>query len=316
VGIQEPHEPWPPGYGIEKGIDTTKIRIPAFLPENNDSRMDISDYLGEIMWGENHIDKIVTILEECGLKENTVIVVTSDNGMPLPRAKATLYDHGVRMPLVINWGDRIKSAQTIDNPVSLIDIAPTFLDLAGIEIPEEMTGKSLKNMILSGKSGTIENEREFVVTAIERHVFYRTQEEGYPRRALHTQEWTYIRNFEPDWWPAGDPEIIVNERYGPFGECDPSRIKRFLVAKSQDPVYRNYYNLCFGKVPDEQLFNKIIDPDMIHNLADDPDYQDVLIKMRETLNNYLAETNDPRIKGESPQGNYDGRNPNKKKPTP
>ena len=295
IGIQEPHEPWPPGYGIERGIDTSNIRIPGFLPDISDTRMDISDYMGEIMWGEDHIETIVNILEEKGLKDNTVIVVTSDNGMPLPRAKATLYDHGVRMPLIINWGDRIKTSRAIDNPVSLIDIAPTFLDLAGIDIPGEMTGRSLKNMILSDKSGTIENEREFVVSAIERHVFARAQRGGYPRRAIHTEGYTYIRNFEPDWWPAGDPDIIVNERYGPFGDCDPSRTKRFLVANGQNPDYTIYYNLGFGKVPGEQLFNKKNDPDMINNLADNPEYQDILKDLREKLTDYLKKTNDPRI---------------------
>ncbi len=277
------------------GIDTSRIRIPEFLPDIHETRMDISDYMGEIMWAEKYINEMVQILEDKGLINNTLIVITSDNGIPIPRSKATLYDHGVRMPLVMSWADKIHSGRTVDNPVSLIDMAPTFLDLARIEIPEEMTGRSLKNIILSEQSGTVKNERDFVVSAIERHVFCRAQREGYPRRAIHTEDYAYIINFEPTWWPCGDPDILDKNGNPRFGDCDPGRIKSFLIENSESPGFSDYFEICFGKVKREQLFDKKNDPDMIHNLAYDKNYSAIKRELKGELKEYLKATGDPRI---------------------
>lgn len=295
VGIQEPHVPWPEGFGIEMGIDTSKIRIPEFLPDIHETRMDISDYMGEIMWAEKYIKEMVQILEDKGLKNNTLIVTTSDNGIPIPRSKATLYDYGVRIPLVMSWADKIHSGRIVDNPVSLIDMAPTFLDLARIEIPEEMTGRSLKNIILSEQSGTVKNERDFVVSAIERHVFCRAQRQGYPRRAIHTEDYTYIINFESSWWPCGDPDILDKNGNPRFGDCDPGRAKSFLIQNQENAEFKAFYELCFGKIEGEQLFSKKDDPDMIKNLAYDHEFSDIKEELKAKLENYLKNTSDPRI---------------------
>ncbi|MBA7515673.1 Bifunctional sulfatase/alpha-L-rhamnosidase [subsurface metagenome] len=170
VGITEPHIRYEIDRGVRTGIDTSKIRVPGFLPDVSVTRLNMADYLSEIEWADNAVGEMIDILESKGLKNNTLIIYTSDNGMPLPRSKATLYDHGVRMPLVIRWGDQVKGKRVVTDPVSLTDMAPTFLDLAGIEIPDQMTGRSIKNLLFSDKSGDIDKEREFVVTTFEKHI--------------------------------------------------------------------------------------------------------------------------------------------------
>ena len=303
VGIGEPHLPHPQGLGAATGINASQIRIPLFYPDVPEVRSALSDYMAEIEWADRMLGKMVKSLEKRGWMENTLVVFTSDNGMPFPHAKATLYDHGVRMPLIVQWPQQIKAGRVVDDPVNLIDLAPTFLELAGIEVPQQMTGRSLTNLLVSEESGKLDKNREFVVTAFEKHTLCREGNLGFPRRALHTEEWTYIRNYEPDRWPAGGPNVLI-EGWGIYGDIDPSGIKSYFTDHREEPDYTSLFDLSFGKVPEEELYNKKEDPDMIHNLASDTAYQNILQKLRQDLDNYLRETEDPRMQGKSPWDRY------------
>ena len=189
VGISEPHIPHPKGLGVKKGINPERINVPSFYPDIPLVRSALADYLYEIEWADQSIAKVLQVLVANGYQNNTLVVFTSDNGMPFPRAKATLYDWGVRMPLIMAWGDQIHNHHIVNSPVSLIDLAPTFLELAGVEIPGQMTGKSLVDIMLNGASEKLDSHRNFVVTAIEKHTHARRDSLGFPRRAIHTQEW-------------------------------------------------------------------------------------------------------------------------------
>ena len=310
VGTGEPHRPYERGRGLQTGIDTAAIHVPSFLPDVAVSRMDLADYLSEIEWADEALGEMIGILEEKGLLDQTLIIFTSDNGMPFPRAKVTLYDYGVRMPLLMRWGSHIMDERVISNPVSLIDLAPTILDLAGIEIPQQMTGRSLKEMLLSEQSGTIPGEREFVVSAFEKHVLARPGNMGFPRRAIHTGEWTYIINYEPDRYPMGTQEIFI-PRWDNYAEVDPGPTKEYLKEYRNDPEYMEIWELGFGKVPGEELYFKTEDPENIQNLAGDPDYAQQKAVLRQQLEAYLMETDDPRSRGLSP---WDGYNLDKPPP--
>ncbi len=303
VGIGEPHLSHPKGLGVKSGIDAKKIRVPSYYPDVPEIRSGISDYLAEIEWADKMVGRIISSLEKRNLMENTLIVFTSDNGMPFPRAKATLYDHGVRMPLICKWSNRIKPGRVVEDPVSLIDLAPTFLELAGIDVPDQMTGRSLKKLLDSKDSGKIDKNRKFVVTTFEKHCSCREKQLGFPRRALHTDEWTYIKNYEPDRWPAGGPDVLI-EGWGFYGDIDPSGIKSYFTDHKDEPEIKPLFDLGFGKVPGEELYNKKDDPDMINNLATKPEYQNKLNELRQDLENYLKATKDPRIYGESPWDDY------------
>jgi len=301
VGISEPHLPHPSGLGVSTGIDENKIRIPKYYPDVPEIKSAMSDYMAEIEWADKMVGKVVKSLEDRNLMENTLIVFTSDNGMPFPRAKATLYDHGVRMPLICKWKNKIKADRVVEDPVSLIDFAPTFLELVGINVPAQMTGKSLKKLLFSKHSGKIDKNRKFVVTSFEKHCSCRENQLGFPRRAIHTAEWTYIKNYEPDRWPAGGPNVLI-PGWGFYGDIDPSGIKSYFTENEQNN--KPLFDLCFGKVPTEELYNKNDDPDMINNLADKPKYQTKLSELRKDLKEYLKATKDPRINDESPWDDY------------
>lgn len=303
MGIGEPHIPHPKGLGIRSGIDTSKIRVPAFFPDRPEIRLALADYLAEIEWADKAIGKMIDIVKEKKLLDNTIIVFTSDNGMPFPRAKATLYDAGAKMPMIISWPGHIPASRSISNPASLIDLAPTFLAFAGIDIPDDMTGRSLKNVLLSDKNGTVKNERKFVVTAFEKHTLCREGNLGFPRRAINTENWTYIKNYEPDRWPAGSADKVI-PNWGPYGDIDPSGIKSYFLEHQHDQKIAPLFKLCFGKVPAAELYDRKKDPDMIHNLAADPKFRKEVRRLDKMLSQYLKQTKDPRASGLSPWDEY------------
>ena len=303
VGTSEPHRPYESGRGISTGIDTSAIRIPGFMPDVPVVRLDLADYLSEIEWADRALGEMIGILEEKEMLETTLIIFTSDNGMPFPRSKATLYDHGVRMPLVMRWGSHLKGGGLITNPVSLIDLGPTFLELAGIEIPKQMTGRSIKDLLQKHPSGLMEGEHEFVVSAFEKHVLARSDSLGFPRRAIHTAEWNYIINYEPDRDPMGSEEVYI-PWWDNFGETDPGPAKEYFKERMHQPEFSPFWELCFGRVPAEELYQKKEDPDMLVNLAQDPGYAAIKAGLRKKLEQYLVETSDPRVRGMSPWDAY------------
>ena len=240
-GASEPHRRYGYGLGAQNGYDLQDIEVPDFLPDTEETRNDVADYYFELEWFDRHLGRMIALLEKQGLLENTVIVVTSDNGMPFPRAKSTLYDYGVHMPLAIRWGKQTAKGQVANSPVSLTDVAPTFLDLAGLPIPDPMTGKSLAPVLMGLQD---DGPREFVVTAMERHTICRPNMEGYPMRAYHTKDYTYIHNFESDRWPMGDPDFDAWPQ-GIYGDIDDGASKQVFLA--QPSKWPKLFELSFKK---------------------------------------------------------------------
>ncbi len=303
LGISEPHRPYEQGRGVDIGIDTSLIRIPAFFPDVPVAREDMADYLAEIQWADDVVGEVLEVLESRDLMKNTVVIFTSDNGMPFPRSKATLYDHGVRMPLIIAWDKKIKGMRVVKDPVNLIDLAPTILELSHSGVPEQMTGQSMSTLLLSDKVEFDSDKRDFVVTSFEKHTHCRPNELGFPRRAIHTEQWTYIVNYEPDRYPMGNFEIRI-PNWDILGETDPGPLKEFYVRNRAHPEYSWFYDLAFGKVEKEELYNHAEDPDMIRNLADHADYIGIKENLSSLLEEYLMESRDPRAMGNSPWDDY------------
>ena len=117
------------------------------------------------------------------------------------------------------------------------------------------------------------------------------------------ETWTYIVNYEADRFPMGNFEIRI-PNWDILGDTDPGPLKAFLVQNREHPEYSRFYELAFGKVKEEELFNHIADPDMIHNLADSPDHLEIKENLRSLLEVYLLETDDPRARGLSPWDDY------------
>jgi len=203
LGSSDAHRPYKLNSGVDSGMDPSKVIVPSHLPDDPIVRNDILDYYYEVQRWDSLVGKALSILEEAGELENTLVVITSDNGMPFPRAKASLYDFGTKMPMAISWPSKILSPnRKYEGFVHLSDFASTFLDAAGLEVPGEMTAKSLMDEF----SGYEKVSRESAYTAMERHDGCRKGGKGYPCRALRTKDYLYIRNYEPDRWPSGNPD--------------------------------------------------------------------------------------------------------------
>lgn len=297
-GASEPHRRYEYGIGAANGFEIDQIKVPAFLPDVPQTRNDVADYYYEVKWFDDHLGRMIKLLEEMDELENTVIVVTSDNGMPFPRAKSNLYNYGVQIPLAIRWGKSKAKVKVVEQPVSLTDIAPTFLDLAGIEVPEEMTGLSLAPVLLGKEE---RGPRDFVASGLERHTISRPDNKGYPSRAIHTPEYTFIQNFQPNRWPAGDPDFDAWPQ-GEYGDVDAGVSRTFMLENASE--YRDLFHLAFGRRVREEFFHLPSDPFQLKNLAAHPEYQMQKQQLKERLFDYLKATGDPRIKGESPWDQY------------
>ena len=197
-GGRDPHRPYELNVGVKSGITLSEINVPACLPDNETVRSDLADYLWAVQRFDREVGEVMARIEKMGELENTIIVVSGDNGMPFPRCKGTLYDQGTRVPLAIRWGAKVEGQRKVVDFVSLCDLAPTFLEAAGLKPTEQMTGRSLMRILTSENSGQIDPKRTFVLTGMEHHCYL------YPSRALRTRDFLYIRNFSPEKWKTGE----------------------------------------------------------------------------------------------------------------
>ena len=304
LGTREPHRKYQEDVGKnEAGLSTENVRVPAYWPDIELVRSDILDYYYEVMWLDTHVESVLASLENAGELDNTIIVVTSDNGMPFPRGKTTLYEAGTRMPLAIRWGGGIeKPGRVVDDFVKHTDFAPTFLEAAGLEVPEEMNGRSLMPLLQTAVSGVSEGSREYVVTATERHTYTRPNGATYPVRSIRTREYLYLRNYYPDRWPTGG-DFVGSNKFT-HGDVDTGPTKRYMVTPEAQAKYPREYQLSFGKRPGEELYRIADDPDQVNNLANDPGHAKVKQELAEALDRHLTAEGDPRLHGEEPWPDY------------
>jgi arylsulfatase A-like enzyme len=302
MGTSDPHRPYKPGSGAESGMDLDRIRLFGCFPDSEIIRSDVADYYYEVQRFDTLVADAIKVLEAYGELENTIIVMTGDHGMPFPRCKSNNYDSGARIPLAVRWGSGIrKPGRVLEDFISTTDLAPTFLELAGVETPGVMTGQSFVKLLKSSKEGLVDREhRAYVLHGKERHV--PGQEEdmgGYPVRAIRTHDYLYIRNFREDRWPSGTPNY--KEAAIPYcwlGDCDNGPTKSYMVEnRDKDLKHLELYELAFGKRTAEELYDCQKDPEQLINLADDPEYAVVKEKLSKQLMEDLLATEDPRATG-------------------
>jgi len=292
---RNPHRPYKQVDGKKSDINLDSIIVPPYLPDNNDVRGDIADYYTEVESFDKEVGSYIQLLKEKGQLENTLIVVCSDNGWQMPRGLANLYDFGTKIPLIVTMPTQFKGDRVVDDFISLNDIAPTFLEMAGISIPKEMTAQSLANILNSDKNGIIDPKRDFIVTARERHAFVRKDGDGYGGRSIRTKDFLYIRNYDTERWPAGDPPL--------FGDVDahmlhyPSPTKISILKNRKEGAYKEMFRLAFAKRTEEELYDLRSDPYQLKNVAGLEGYKADREILAEKLNAYLTETKDPRMIG-------------------
>lgn len=302
-GAMEPHRSYEKGSGVKSGKRLADAAPPPFLPDTPEVRSDILDYCLEIEWFDTHLGRMLKMLDEAGELDNTLVIVTSDNGMPFPRAKANLYEYGFHMPLAVRWGAKVPGGRAVDDLVGFVDLTATILDAAGVKNPSReypRAGRSIMNILTSKQQGSVDPGRTAVYVARERHSSSRYNNWTYPQRALRTPDYLYIRNFRPERWPAGDPVALLKDgtRAGPhsgYKDIDGSPTLEFLVSKADDPALGKYLQLAVARRPAEELFDIRNDPGCLNNLAADAQHASTKQKLARQLEDYLRQTGDARV---------------------
>jgi arylsulfatase A-like enzyme len=265
------------------------VRVPGFLPDTPEVRDDLLDYYFEVQRFDRDLGHILETLERLGELDNTLIIVTSDNGMPFPRAKANVYDGGTHVPLAIRWPGKARAGAVVQELVSLADIAPTVLEAVGLRALDAMTGQSVLGLV----RGESQRGRDRVFIERERHANVRRGDLSYPARAIRTNDYLYIRNFRPDRWPAGDPELYV--AVGPFGDIDGGPSKSVVLDRQRDAGIARYFDLATAKRPADELYDLGRDPYQLQNVAGQPAHADAQRRLRQQLDAWLRDTGDPRV---------------------
>ena len=295
LGTREPHRGYELNSWKKDGRDLSQVTVQKFYPDNETIRGDLADYAIEVEWYDKHIGRCLDQLSKRGLLDNTLIIATSDHGMPFPRVKGQIYDEGFHVPFAVRWGAQIEPSRVVSDFITFPDLAPTLLAVAGLPKHEQMTGQSFLPQLLATSSGRIDATRDHTLLGKERHDIGRTDGDllsvGYPSRAIRTDDWLYVRNFKPHRWPAGDP------KYGLLN-CDGSPTKKYLTALSPGDDDYNFYELSFGKRAGEELYDVRSDPDCVNNLATDPRLADRKQELWGRLESRLREQQDPRVLGQ------------------
>ena len=288
-GALEPHRGYEYGSGLRQGKRLTDIeRVPGYWPDTDVVRTDMLDYAVEVEHFDRHLGRMLDALATRGLLDNTIVIVTSDHGMPFPRVKGQAYEFSNHVPLAIMWRGGIEArGRTSADLVSFVDIAPTLLELTGVPWSasgmQEPAGRSLRDVL--GPGGPV--DRDHVLVGKERHDVGRPRDEGYPIRGIITAEATYLRNYEPSRWPAGNPETG-------YLNVDGSPTKTLILQMHRTGGDSGPWQLAFGRRPGEELYDLREDPYLLTNLAEAAAHRARAAALRSRLETLLRAQGDPR----------------------
>ncbi|MDE7443506.1 MAG: sulfatase, partial [Muribaculaceae bacterium] len=293
-GAREPHRKYEYGSSTRFGKSPADVdTVPAFWPDNDVVRTDMLDYAVEIEHFDTHLGRILESLEKAGELNNTLIIVTSDHGMPFPRIKGQEYYDSAHIPLAVMWADGlVNPGRRIKETISVIDFAPTILEAAGVSETQSgmqpITGRSFMDII---KDQTDKNiDRDFILIGKERHDVGRPDDEGYPIRGIIRGDYLYIPNYDPGRWPAGNPETG-------YMEIDGSPTKTEILKARRNPETAHLWQLSMGMRNAEELYNITTDPNCLNDLAANPDYDKIRTELAEEMTTRLKSEGDPRMEG-------------------
>ncbi len=268
VASVDPHRPY--GEDLPAPHDPSKVVLPPYLPDHPLIRKEMTQYYGEIERLDRHVGEILAELERQGELDRTFIVFLSDNGMPFPRAKTTLYDSGIRTPLLMRCPSLIERGTVSKELVSSVDLAPTILDLAGV-VADSMQGKSIVDQLLEPEAAV----REAVFAEANWHDFDQFT------RAVRTPRFLLVRNYYWDKPLWNSVDSIHSETW-----------KGMMELKQAGKLTPAQAFLFRETRPLEEFYDLREDPHSLRSVVDDPKYREPLASVRIMLDNWRVETED------------------------
>lgn len=298
VGCTEPHSPCAKGndkkLAERYGVNLADVKVPEFLPDTPGVRRSRANMLYEVCHADEDLGRILKILEGRGQVENTLVIVTSDNGTQILRSKTNLYDWGVRMPLAMMWPARIKPGRRVDDFVNFIDFAPTILQAAGLVVPPEMSGRSLLDILASDVSGKVDPTRSWTAAGLEWHGEF--EPVNLAARMIRDGRYQYIINYG-----TGPRREISVEKELPDSEYERTSetgSEIDLIEKHPGhPAVKKFIPLLQAARPREELYDCQEDPWELNNLADSPEHAAIKGRLRAQIETYGRQTKDPRFTG-------------------
>jgi N-sulfoglucosamine sulfohydrolase len=272
IGYHDPHRPYLPGERYPDKNSPSSVVVPSFLPDTPGVRRDIAHYYEAIERLDMNVGKLLGLLEKYELAENTLVIFTSDQGMAFPGAKGTLYDPGLHVPLIARWPGKIRPGRVSSDLVSLVDLAPTWLDAAGVRVPEAMDGKSFLPLLL----GASFQPREAIYAERNFHTHLDLI------RCVRTQRYKLIQNYLPEvpYRPLSDiarsPSWRSIETLEQHGKLPPALYQRYFKKPR----------------PEVEFYDLEKDPDEMNNLASDPKYKTDVLRLQGLLSRWMIKTHD------------------------
>lgn len=273
----DPHRGYQPG-AFDPPHKESDSRVPPYLPDTPEVRADLALYYDEIARFDANVGKVVAELEKQGIADQTMVVIMSDNGRPFPRSKTTVYDSGVRTPLIVRLPGVTARGAVSRSLVSSIDLAPTILEVAGIPIEPTFQGTSFAEVLHDPAQTTRTH-------AFSEHNWhdYRACE-----RSVRTDRYRYIRNLLPELPGTPPADAVRSPTYRVMLQLDAAGK---LPSEAAGPLQ--------APRPAEELYNLQSDPHEMNNLADDPQAASVLAEMRSALDRWQEKIEDPGVRGAS-----------------
>lgn len=276
VNISDPHKPfWFPGdpHEASRIFTADEVPVPGFLPDDPAIREELALYYTSVRRADDCVGEILAALEESGVSDETFVLFLSDHGMPLPFAKTQLYHHSTHTPLIVRWAGKTEAGRRdADHMVSAVDFLPTLCEVAGIEAPAGMDGRSFASLL----RGESQDNRDAVFKV------YNENSGGSrnPIRAVQSKRYLYL--FSP--WVDGETTFATATR-------GTASYKRMKALAAEDPAVAARLELYeFGVL--EEFYDIASDPDCLVNLIADPDHREALDQHRARLEQFLEETGD------------------------
>ncbi len=275
----DPHRPYETGL-LEDGARPEEVRLPPYHPDTPAVRADYQNYYDEITRLDQHVGAVLNELEAQGLAENTVVLFLSDNGRPFPRDKTTLYDSGIRTPLIVRWPGKTAPGSVCERLVSTVDLAKTILSLAKIEKP----GITFEGVDLAPLfADPAKPVRDYIFAEKNWHDYEDRA------RAVRNERYKYIRNDYPD-LPLTPPADVVRS---------PTYVELLRLLGKEELTEAQQIHFHAPR-PAEELYDLRLDPHELKNLAGDERYAPLLRAMRAALADWEAKTDDAKPERRTP----------------
>ncbi len=283
--LMQTHRSW--AGDAQRPIDPKSVTLPAWYPDTPLTRKDWALGLESAQTSDRDIGDIVARLKKEGVYDNTIIVITADHGVALPRGKQFIYDEGLQIPLIIRWPSRLAAGRVSEELVSNLDIVPTILDLAGMPRPTYLQGRSLVDP----------GQKEPTYIFGGRDKMDDTHDAS---RTVRSREFRYILNLMPEraWC-----------QFNSYKERSYPGLAVMNVLHLQDKLPPEQDAFMKDKKPEEELFDIKIDPSEVHNLAADSKYAETLKEFRSQLAKWRVKVGDTGVTAAFRAGGWPGTYP-------